>query len=282
MNEQKITINKTELPIKEYRGQRVVTLKEIDQVHERPEGTARKRFNDNKKHFIEGTDYFVRNSDEAAKEFGIIAPNGLTLATESGYLMLVKSFTDDLAWTVQRQLVNTYFRTTPEQRQEAAQQTELDLKKLTPELRQMINMELRLQEQGKALEETNRRIDGIRDTVALSPTSWRPDCRRQIAKIAQAMGGNEYIRDVNAEVYQLVDERAGVSLATRLTNKRRRMADEGVCKSKRDKLTKVDVIADDRKLIEIYIAIIKDLSIKRGVEWSMPKAGNDRGTADLL
>lgn len=267
MNEQKITINKTELLVKEYKGLRVVTLKEIDAVHERPEGTARKRFNDNKKHFIEGTDYFVRNSDEAAKEFGIIAPNGLTLVTESGYLMLVKSFGDDLAWTVQRQLVNTYFRTTPEQRREAAQQTELDLKKLTPELRQMINMELRLQEQGKALEETNRRIDGIRDIVKLSPNNWRKECPRQIVKIARKLGGNEYIREVHAEAFQLVDERAGVSLATRLTNKRRRMADEGVCKSKREKLTKLDVIADDAKLIEIYIGIVKEMSVKYGVEW---------------
>jgi len=33
---------------------------------------------------------------------------------ESGYLMLVKSFTDDLAWKVQRQLVNAYFRTKEE------------------------------------------------------------------------------------------------------------------------------------------------------------------------
>lgn len=29
---------------------------------------------------------------------------------ESGYLMIVKSFTDDLAWSVQRELVKTYFR----------------------------------------------------------------------------------------------------------------------------------------------------------------------------
>ena len=36
--------------------------------------------------------------------------HGTTLITESGYLMLVKSFTDDLAWKVQRELVNTYFR----------------------------------------------------------------------------------------------------------------------------------------------------------------------------
>lgn len=106
-----ITINQTAVTVKEYNGQRVVTLKDIDNCHGRPDGTARRRFNDNKRHFIEGTDYFVRKTDEAAKEYGIIAPNGLVLVTESGYLMLVKSFTDDLAWQVQRQLVNSYFRT---------------------------------------------------------------------------------------------------------------------------------------------------------------------------
>lgn len=105
-----ITINDHVIPVKEYMGQRVVTFKEIDTVHDRPEGTARKRFNDNKKHFIKGVDYFVRKTDEALNEFGVIAPNGLILITETGYLMLVKSFTDDLAWTVQRELVNFYFR----------------------------------------------------------------------------------------------------------------------------------------------------------------------------
>lgn len=103
-------INETELSVKEYRNQRVVTFKDIDVVHGRPEGTARRNFNNNKKHFIEGEDFFVRNSSEAKTEFGAVAPNGLVLFTESGYLMLVKSFTDDLAWDVQRELVKKYFR----------------------------------------------------------------------------------------------------------------------------------------------------------------------------
>lgn len=110
-----IKINNQQLPIKEYNGQRVVTLKEIDTVHGRTSGTARKRFNDNRKRFIKGVDYFVRNSDEARNEYGIAAPNGLVLITESGYLMLAKSFTDDLAWQVQRELVNSYFRSKTEQ-----------------------------------------------------------------------------------------------------------------------------------------------------------------------
>ena len=108
MNE--ITICDTALGIKEYNGQRVVTFKDIDTVHQRPDGTARRNFNTNKKHFIEGTDYFVRNSYEAKNEFNLVAPNGLVLVTESGYLMLAKSLTDDLAWQVQRELIKSYFR----------------------------------------------------------------------------------------------------------------------------------------------------------------------------
>lgn len=103
-------INGSYLPVREHNGQRVITFKDIDTVHQRTTGTARKRFNDNKKHFVEGEDYFVRKTDEAYKEFGITAPNGLVLITESGYLMIVKSFTDDLSWNVQRQLVTAYFK----------------------------------------------------------------------------------------------------------------------------------------------------------------------------
>lgn len=110
MIENAIMVGNHTLPIKEYNNVRVVTFKDIDTVHERPNGTARRNFNDNKNRFIEGVDYFVRNSYEAKNEFNLIAPNGLILITESGYLMLVKSFTDDLAWKVQRELVNTYFR----------------------------------------------------------------------------------------------------------------------------------------------------------------------------
>lgn len=105
-----ITIENTEMQIREYNGERVVTFKDIDMVHQRADGTASRNFRKNKKHFIEGVDYIRRNSSEAKREYDIIAPNGLTLVTESGYLLLVKSFTDDLSWKVQRQLVDVYFK----------------------------------------------------------------------------------------------------------------------------------------------------------------------------
>lgn len=112
--ENAIMVGNHTLPIKEYNNVRVVTFKDIDIVHERPDGTARRNFNKNKNYFIEGEDYFKVCADEIRTHKIMSVSNkireDITLITESGYLMLVKSFTDDLAWKVQRELVNTYFR----------------------------------------------------------------------------------------------------------------------------------------------------------------------------
>src|SRR5260363_169318 len=111
--QQAITVHNVALKPVEFNGQRVVTLAMIDRVHQRPEGTARKRFNDHKDRLVQGKHYFVRNPDEARQKLGVIAPNGLVLLTEAGYLLLVKSSTDDLAWQVQDKLVDSYFRAQP-------------------------------------------------------------------------------------------------------------------------------------------------------------------------
>lgn len=130
----------------------------------------------------------------------------------------------------------------------------------------MVDFERRQKEQEQALDHVSKRLDAACEAIELSPNAWREGCRKLIVRIAQKMGGNEFIRGVQTEVFKLVDERAGASLETRLTNKRRRMADEGVCKSKRDKLNKIDVIADDKKLIEVYMHIVKQMAIKYGVD----------------
>jgi hypothetical protein len=66
-------------------------------------------------HFIDGVDFYKINQPDEIRRLGISRPQGgtaneVTLITETGYLMLVKSFTDDLAWKVQRELVDSYFR----------------------------------------------------------------------------------------------------------------------------------------------------------------------------
>jgi Rha family phage regulatory protein len=121
-----------------------------------------------------------------------------------------------------------------------------------------------LQANAKA-EETKQELQGMRDVITLSPNGWRADTSKLVNGIAQKLGGFDHIKDVREESYKTLNERFGVDVHTRVTNKRRRMADEGVCKSKRDKLNVLDVIADDKKLIEGYLAIIKEMAIKYSV-----------------
>lgn len=124
---QQMQIQGTEIQIKEYQGKRVVTLKDVDAVHQRKPGTASRNFRENRMHFIDGVDFYKINQPDEIRRLGISRPQGgtaneVTLITETGYLMLVKSFTDDLAWKVQRELVDSYFRARAEPDEQCMQE----------------------------------------------------------------------------------------------------------------------------------------------------------------
>lgn len=124
-----VQINGQAVPVVTYRGKRVISLAQMDRVHGRESGTAKRNFSEHRAKLIRDEDYFVvTDADEIrglanefrgpnreiVDEFRTVKPRGrggrLIVLTENGYLLLVKSFTDDLAWQVQRQLVSAYFR----------------------------------------------------------------------------------------------------------------------------------------------------------------------------
>lgn len=143
---------------------------------------------------------------------------------------------------------------------------QLDMSNLSPELQLMANLVNNMAKQELAQKQLNDKVDSISEIVALNTTDWRKEANALINKIVRNMGGTaEAHKDTRSAIFEEVNRRAGVSLETRLTNKRRRMADEGASKSKRDGLTKVDVISDDKKLVEIYVAVVKEFAIKYGV-----------------
>lgn len=140
---------------KMWNGQRVVTFNDIDSVHGKATGTAKARFYKHKDRFVENEDFFIVKPSDVLRytknTLGIDSvPNrGIILLTESGYLMTVKTYDDDLAWKVQRKLVNSYFRL-----QEVASQSSevIELQKdLTTVFVQVNNMESMLEEQSELL-----------------------------------------------------------------------------------------------------------------------------------
>lgn len=143
-------------------------------------------------------------------------------------------------------------------------QVQIDVSNLSPELQMFNSIFKSLAQVELSNREVKQEIQDMRDVISLDSRSWRKDGHTLIIKSAQKLGGNQYIEQLTKEVYKLIDARFGVNLNQRLTNKRRRMAEEGICKSKRDKLNKMDIIAEDKKLIEGYIAITKEMAIKYG------------------
>lgn len=108
-----VELSGEDFPIVEFKGEPVLTFSMIDSMHQRPTGTARKRFNDNKERFIEGKHFYHIDSSQKSefRTYGIaIPPRGIVALTERGYLLLAKSLTDDRAWEVQERLIDCYFR----------------------------------------------------------------------------------------------------------------------------------------------------------------------------
>lgn len=100
-----------------YKDQPVITLRMMDELHERKEGTAKRNFHQNNDKLIEGKHFFSVPYDEWSKisevrnSYCSKNHNQMTFLTLKGYLLLVKSFTDDLAWKIQDEMVDVYFQT---------------------------------------------------------------------------------------------------------------------------------------------------------------------------
>lgn len=177
-----------------------------------------------------------------------------------GFTLLAMGFTGKKALEFKLQYINAF------NAMEKHIKQQLDISNLSPELQLMANLVNNMAKQELAQKQLNEKVDSISEIVALNTTDWRKEANALINKVVRVMGNTaDAHKEVRSAIFTEVDRRAGASLETRLTNKRRRMADEGASKSKRDNLTKVDVISDDKKLVEIYVAVVKEFAIKYGV-----------------
>ncbi|BAR82252.1 Rha family transcriptional regulator [Bacillus thuringiensis] len=149
----------------------------------------------------------------------------------------------------------------------------LDTKQLSPELQMfnqmftvLANQEIEQKRLSKEVTETKEKVENISEIVALNTTDWRKDVNRLLNRIAIKQGGYEMYKTIKNESYDMLDQRAGSNLQRRLTNKQKNMALEGVSKSRINKVSKLDVIGEDKKLLEIYLAVVKDMAFKYQVQ----------------
>lgn len=111
-----VRINEHDIKIVEYNNQRVLSSSEIAKAHNLENRNVKENFNNNKKYLIENEDYFILTkvdyeltyNEKLPKYYNAIKE--IILFTEQGYLMIARTFTGDLAWRVQRELVTNYFK----------------------------------------------------------------------------------------------------------------------------------------------------------------------------
>lgn len=108
-------------------------------------------------------------------------------------------------------------------------------------------------------------IQAMREAVTLDTNGWRKETATLINKIANKLGGFEHIRNVREESYKLLNENYCVDINRRLKNKQKNMALEGVSRSKINKVNVLDVIAEDKKLLNGYINIVTKMAIRHRV-----------------
>lgn len=247
-------------------GKKCASDKTIAEIHSMEIKHVRELINRNIERFRSDVDFIdlkvvVQNDDNLLDTLGytkmqISKAEHIYILSERGYAKLIKIMDTDLAWEIHDRLMDEYFQFREERQ---------SLENLSPQLQFLINVELEQKRQAEKLEEVDRKVDSIKEVVALRPNAWRKDTGAIINKIAYSLGGPEHIKAIREESYLILEERMHVALGIRLTNKRKTYAMNGVCKSKIDKLNQLDVIADDPKLIEGYIAIIKEMAVKYGV-----------------
>lgn len=178
-----VKINNNDVMVKEFQGQRVVTVWDIAKVHNREVKRITENFKNNRDKFILNEDYFSltpKEFYESKFSFQEFIPNNvkeIILFTESGYLMLVRTLTDDLSWKVQRELIKGYF---------IAKEMVRPLtpaEQLLAQAQLMVNMENRL----NILEKNNARLEN--------------NLRRTITNEYFTVIGYANFRGINADTY---------------------------------------------------------------------------------
>lgn len=259
------------LQVIERNNERVLTTQQLADVYETDSRNISNNFNNNKDRFIEGKHYFLLQGDDL-KTFKSIHTeyenlkftSKMYLWTERGANRHCKILDTDKAWEQFDNLEETYFKV-KQQKPSCIEDV------LIESLKEMKDLRLQVNQANNIALEAKTEVKTIKEVVSLNATDWRKDTQQLITKIAKQKGGFEHINMLRRESYELLNNRFGVDLNRRLINKRRKMAEEGVSESKRKKINNLDVIQDDKKLIEGYVAIVKDMALKYGISSDLSK-----------
>lgn len=264
--------NGVNVPISTWKGQRVVTYDDIARVHDMDKKTVAKAFVRHQNELFEGEDFFRLNHDEALKYKAsrgggdklsppVTGINELVVFTESGYLILACTFRGDKAAKIRRMLVHSYFKV-----RELAKENTVFEKKVAIAMNELRNKQLQilgsqnkmqeaLKELQKKQEDTSRYIKQLDSYFRITMKNWR-QAANYVVNTAYRQDASYSRREYYNEMYSEFEKDTGVRLKTRQKNMQE--------KSK-EKISVLDVIASDKKLIKGFIQVVGAFAMRHHI-----------------
>lgn len=250
-------------------GKKAMLVKEIANIHGRELKVINQAINMNRNRFNENIDIVdLKSVNQIDRDLlnnlgfsnsSIANANNIYLLSERGYAKLLKILEDDVAWEQYEKLVDGYFNMRGQAKPTCIEDV------LIQSLQEMKAVKQTALEAKEEAAKSREEIQAMRDVITLDSNGWRKETTKIINRIAQKLGGFAEINILKKEIYQLLNDRLGVDVNRRLLEKKKRMALEGVSKSKIEKVNVLDVISEDKKLIDGYLNIVKQYALKYGV-----------------
>ncbi|MEL7657076.1 MAG: ORF6N domain-containing protein [Bacillota bacterium] len=232
------------LTVIEHGNQRVLMTQQLAEGYETESQVITNSFNRNKERYEEGKHYFALEGEQKRQflnqtqiDLGSLKnAKTLYLWTDKGTLLHAKSLNTDKAWEVYDMLVESYFQ--PKQPL-----------RLTPNERilSLAQANVVFEKRLDTIEASQKKVAQAIDTLSKSnPDHWQAGIKQKIGRIVASTGMAE--TKVRGFMYRDLEQEANCNLNTRVTKLQERLKKAGVTYRKAMAATKLDAIANEKKL----------------------------------
>lgn len=151
--------------------------------------------------------------------------------------------------------------------EEKAKEDVIDRQQLSPLMQSLMSMvevqakqELEQKRQAEQLNRIEKQQEVIKQAIQPVTENWKEEIGKKIRRIQYSCGRD--FRELTAEMYKELEQRANCNLSARLRNKRQRMEEAGCTKTAINNARKIDIIEEIPQLRLIFEKIVSEYVIR--------------------
>lgn len=149
--------------------------------------------------------------------------------------------------------------------QQIGQSINKTIEALIEQDRRMKNIETVTRVQNDRIGDMEKKVQLVYDCGTINHDNWRTHVRpliNQIAKYILVLDSTDRFSAAWQESYKRLEQEFNCNLTLRVNNKKERLRLAGATKKVIDKVNNLDIIGEDKRLIECYISILKRMVLE--------------------